>query len=33
MSFRDYRLWSRPGGTPVTVEQGVPNESEVVEPL
>jgi hypothetical protein len=33
MSFRDYRLWSRPGGTPVMVEQGVPHESEVVEPL
>ncbi|WP_433273601.1 M23 family metallopeptidase [Pseudonocardia xinjiangensis] len=33
MSFRDYRLWSRADGPPVEVEQGVPGESEVVEPL
>ena len=33
MSFRDYRAWRRPGGSPVVVEQGIPNESEVVEPL
>jgi hypothetical protein len=33
MSFRDYRLWRRPGGPPVVVEQGIPKEAEVVEPL
>jgi hypothetical protein len=33
MSFRDYRAWRRPGGAPVVVERGIPNESEVVEPL
>jgi murein DD-endopeptidase MepM/ murein hydrolase activator NlpD len=33
MSFRDYRVWPRPGGPPVMVEQGIPGESEVVEPL
>jgi hypothetical protein len=33
MSFRDYRLWSRAGVPPVEVGQGVPGESEVVEPL
>jgi hypothetical protein len=33
MSFRDYRVWRRSGGSPVVVEQGVPHESEVVEPL
>lgn len=31
MSFRDYRVWPRPGGQPVQVEQGIPNESEIVE--
>jgi peptidase M23-like protein len=33
MSFRQYRSWRRPGAPPVLVEQGIPNESEVVEPL
>jgi hypothetical protein len=33
MSFRDYRAWRRPGGPPVVVEHGIPNESEVVERL
>lgn len=33
MSFREYRVWRRPGQSPVVVEQGIPNESEVVEPL
>ena len=33
MSFREYRVWRRSGGPPVVVEQGIPNESEVVEPL
>ena len=33
MSFRKYQVWRRPGGPPVVVEQGIPNESEVVEPL
>jgi hypothetical protein len=33
MSFREYRVWRRPGGPPVGVEQGIPGESEVVEPL
>jgi len=33
MSFRQYRVWPRPGGPPVVVEQGIPGESEVVEPL
>jgi hypothetical protein len=33
MSFREYQVWRRPGGPPVVVEQGIPNESEVVEPL
>jgi hypothetical protein len=32
MSFRDYRVLPRGGGPPVPVEQGIPNESEVVEP-
>ena len=32
-SFRGYRVWSRPAGPPVEVEQGVPHESDVVEPL
>jgi Peptidase family M23 len=33
MSFRNYRTWRRSGGPPVAVEQGIPHESEVVEPL
>ena len=33
MAFRDYRAWRRPGAGPVVVEQGIPDESEVVEPL
>jgi hypothetical protein len=33
MSFREYRVWRRSGGSPVVVERGIPNESEVVEPL
>jgi hypothetical protein len=33
MSFRNYRVWRRSGGPPVVVEQGIPGESEVVEPL
>ncbi|GAA1271769.1 hypothetical protein GCM10009609_38620 [Pseudonocardia aurantiaca] len=33
MSFRNYRAWRRPRGAPVVVEHGIPNESEVVEPL
>jgi len=33
MSFRTYRVWRRSGGSPVMVEQGVPDESEVVEPI
>jgi Peptidase family M23 len=33
MLFRDYRVWRRPGGAPVVVGQGIPEESEVVEPL
>ena len=32
MSFRDYRVWPRPGGPPALVGEGVPEESEVVEP-
>lgn len=32
MSFEKYRAWRRRGGSPVTVEQGVPRESEIVEP-
>lgn len=32
MAFRDYRLWPRRGGPTVHVDQGVPGESEVVEP-
>ena len=32
MSFRDYRVWRRPGRSPIEVEQGIPDESEVVEP-
>ncbi len=33
MAFRGYRAWPRSGGSPVVVEQGIPGESEVVEPL
>ena len=33
MAFRDYRAWRRPGAPPVVVEQGIPHESEIVEPL
>lgn len=33
MSFREYQVRRRPGRPPVVVEQGIPNESEVVEPL
>ena len=33
MAFRDYRAWRRPGAPAAVVEQGVPRESEVVEPL
>jgi murein DD-endopeptidase MepM/ murein hydrolase activator NlpD len=32
MAFRDYRLWPRRNGPPVDVDQGIPGESEVVEP-
>jgi hypothetical protein len=33
MSFRDYQVRPRRGGPPVRVREGVPGESEVVEPL
>jgi murein DD-endopeptidase MepM/ murein hydrolase activator NlpD len=33
MAFRDYRIWRRAGGPPVAVAQGIPGESEIVEPL
>jgi murein DD-endopeptidase MepM/ murein hydrolase activator NlpD len=33
MSFREYQVLRRRGGPPVVVEQGIPGESEVVEPL
>ncbi len=33
MAFRRYQLLPRNGGLPIVVEQGIPNESEVVEPL
>jgi len=33
MSFRDYRVWHRRGRSPVVVDQGIPNEYDVVEPL
>jgi hypothetical protein len=33
MFFRQYRVCRRDGGSPAVVEQGIPNESEVVEPL
>ena len=32
MSFRDYQVWPRPAGPPKTIDQGIPNESQVVEP-
>jgi Peptidase family M23 len=33
MSFRGYRVWPQRGRSPVVVDKGIPNESEVVEPL
>jgi hypothetical protein len=33
MAFGGYRAHRRPGATPVLVEQGVPHESEIVEPV
>lgn len=33
ITFRDYRGWRRPGAPAVVVDQGIPNESEIVEPL
>jgi hypothetical protein len=33
LSFRTYRAWPRSGGPPVAVDQGIPRESEIVEPL
>ena len=33
IAFRNYRAWRRARGAPVVVEHGVPNESEVVQPL
>lgn len=33
MSFRNYRAWHRHGGPQVEVEQGLPHESDIVEPL
>lgn len=33
MSFKDYRVWPRRRPSPVVVDQGIPNESDVVEPL
>jgi hypothetical protein len=33
MSFRKYRAWRRPGGPPVVIDEGIPGESEVVEPV
>jgi hypothetical protein len=33
MSFRDYRVLPRDGGPPIVVGEGIPGESEVVEPL
>lgn len=32
MSFRRYRAWRRGAGAPVVVDEGIPGESEVVEP-
>jgi len=33
LAFRNYRAWRRRGARPAVVEQGIPHESEVVEPL
>ena len=33
LAFRDYRVWSLAGGSPVAVGRGVPDEGDVVEPL
>ena len=33
ISFRDYRVWRRRSGPPVVVALGIPDESDVVEPL
>jgi hypothetical protein len=33
MAFRDYRAWRRSGGPPVVVDEGMPDEADVVEPL
>jgi hypothetical protein len=33
MSFREYRVRRRTGEPPLVVEQGIPRESEIVEPL
>ena len=33
MAFRDYRLWPRRRRSAVVVDRGIPDESEVVEPL
>jgi murein DD-endopeptidase MepM/ murein hydrolase activator NlpD len=33
MAFRDYQVRPRHGGTPVRVPEGIPAESEVVEPI
>jgi hypothetical protein len=33
MAFRDYRARRRPSAAPVVVKQGIPHESEIVEPL
>lgn len=33
MSFQDYQAWPRRGPSPVVVPDGVPDESEIVEPL
>jgi hypothetical protein len=33
MAFEHYRVWPRRGETPVLVDRGIPQESEVVEPL
>lgn len=33
MSFTNYRAWPGRGTSPVVVAEGIPNESEVVEPL
>jgi hypothetical protein len=33
LAFREYRVWRRRGGSSDVVGQGLPNESEIVEPL